>query len=152
MRRLVCLLAVLILVGFAGCGTNPQPTGVSEKPKPQVMTVDEFFADTNKDERDLRLVGILKSWKGNPGQAFGSSDVQATIAGEKGKTCSVFVPEPGKTAQTGEDSAPKVGKWVIVDVRGSNKPFSRTNGEFTKGTLLPGTFETQEEALKAANK
>ena len=150
MSRFARSLVALASVVAAGCGSNPQG-GVKEKPQAQVLTVDEFFADTNKEERDLRLVGVLKAWKGNPGKAFGSADFQATIVGEKGKTCTIFVPEVPKPLQV-EDGAPKVGKWIIVDVRGSNIPYSRTNGEFTKGTLHLANFETQEEALKAVGR
>jgi len=103
------------------------------------MTVDEFFADTNKEERDLRLVGQLKSWQRTQND---TPSYQATIAGEKGKTCVIYVSKPD------EGENPKVGKWIIVNVRGNNQPVSRTNGQFTKGSLHQIGYETQEEALK----
>ncbi|MCE9561623.1 MAG: hypothetical protein K8U57_06170 [Planctomycetes bacterium] len=146
MCRFACVLAALVLVSVSGCGGgNNQDSNVKEKPKPQILTVEEFFADTNSEERDIRLVGLLKSWKG-------TADCQATIAGEKGKTCVIFVPSVPKHQQPGEDDAPKVGKWVIIDVRGSNQPVSRMNGHFTKGNISPGSHETQEAALKAAGR
>ncbi|MBA4192206.1 MAG: hypothetical protein C0467_29910 [Planctomycetaceae bacterium] len=152
MRCFAGILAALVSIVFVGCGSDTQSSRVKDKPKPQVLTVDEFYADTNKEERDLRLVGQLKSWKSNPAITSGSSDFQATIAGEKGKTCTIFVPGEPKPQQPGEADAPKAGKWIIIDVRGSNIPVSRTNGEFTKGSLFRSGFETLEEALKAAGR
>jgi len=145
MRRFAGILVALGLVVFVGCGPDTRSSSVKEKPKPQVLTVDEFYADPNREEREIRLVGLLKSWKSNPAITSGSSDFQATIAGEKGKTCMIFVP-------SGEGDAPKVSKWIIIDVKGSNIPVSRTNGEFTKGSVHRGGFETLEEALKAAGR
>ncbi len=146
MCRFACFLASLVLTTGIGCGgANPQDSKAKEKPKPQIMTIDEFFADTNSEERELRLVGQLKSWKG-------TADCQATIAGEKGKTCLIFVPDVPKPQQPGEEAAPKVGKWVVMDVRGSNQPISRTNGQFTKGSISSGNHETLEAALKGAGR
>jgi len=142
MCRFACVLVILTTVSLAGCGggsANTQDSNTKEKPKPQVMTVDEFFADGNKEERDLRLVGQLKSWQ----RAQNDAPVyQATIAGEKGKTCVIYVSKPD------EVETPKVGKWIIVNVRGNNQPISRTNGQFTKGSLHLSGYESQEEALK----
>jgi hypothetical protein len=151
----VCRVAwVVVAVGagaLAGCGAGPDAAGTKPKAPPQVLTVDEFFADPNPADRDLRLVGQLKAWKGNPGAAFGSTDAQVTIAGEQGKTCVVFVPTDPKGPQPGGD-APKVGKWVAVDVTGSNKPHSRTNGEFTRGRVAHAGSESLAEALKLAGR
>ena len=143
MFRYARILAALTSVMFAGCGgesAKTQNSNAPEKAKPQTLTVDEFYADTSKEERELRLVGQLKSWQQAPGEA---QSFQATIAGEKMKTCSIFVSKPGDV------EAPKVGKWIIVNVRGNNQPVSRSNGQFTKGSLHLGGYETQEEALKA---
>ncbi len=144
MLRFAHILAALTSISFAGCGgVNNPGSDAKEKPKPQVLTVDEFFADTNKEEREIHLVGQLKTWQRVQNDA---SSYQATIAGEKGKTCQIFVSKPD------EAEAPRVGKWIIVTVRGNNHPISRTNGQFTKGTLHLPDHDSQAEALKTVGR
>lgn len=152
MSRVQWVLVVVVSGLVAGCGTGPGAPEPKDKPPPQVLTVDEFFADTNAADRDLRLVGQLKSFKGNPGAAFGSSDVQVTIAGEMGKTCVVFVPSTAKSPQPNEADTPKVGSWISIDVTGSNKPHSRTNGEFTRGRVAHTGADSLAAALKQAGR